>query len=283
MLGPSPRVAGRDQMVRSTYMSEAFGTWQLEGLVAVGGLGEIWRATRGGSTAAIKRLHTHLVRNEEARAQFSVEQQLATALPRHPNVVHGDEAGEVAGRPYVALELAAGEDLRRILVPPGADATVVLPRARAIGITRAACAGVAHLHAHGWVHGDVNPSNLVVDPRRDGDHVVLIDLGVARRVGEPGSVRGTAAYMAPEQVKGGAWTPATDVFALGVVLWELIAGARLFHRGPPWLSQAAVVDEIAPPLADPVLDAIAQAALAKDPSARLPDAAALAARLASLG
>ena len=67
------------------------------------------------------------------------------------------------------------------------------------------------------------------------------------------------------------------------MLWELIAGARLFHRGPPWLSQAAVVDEIAPPLADPVLDAIAQAALAKDPSARLPDAAALAARLASLG
>ena len=103
-------------------MSEAFGTWQLESLIAVGGLGEVWRATRGDTTAAVKRLHTHLVRNDEARELFAQEQQLALALPRHPNVVHAIDVGNVEGRPYVALELAAGEDLRRIVAPSATPA-----------------------------------------------------------------------------------------------------------------------------------------------------------------
>lgn len=269
-------------------MSETFGTWTLEALIAVGGLGEVWRATRGGTTAAVKRLHTHLVRNDEARALFAQEQQLALALPRHPGVVHALDVGHVDARPYVALELAAGEDLRRLLAPPGnrgPDGGLVrppgcmLPRARAVAIAIAACEAAAHLHGLGWVHGDICPANLIVD---DDDRVVLIDLGVARKIGQGGTVRGTHAYMAPEQVRGDAWSPATDVFALGVVLWELIADRRLFHRGPPWLSMAAVVEEPAPPLADAAVDAIAQAALAKDPAQRIPSAAELAARLRGL-
>ncbi|NVB81775.1 MAG: serine/threonine protein kinase, partial [Kofleriaceae bacterium] len=241
-------------------MSESFGSWQLEALVAVGGLGEVWRARRDATVTAVKRLHTHLARNDEALRQFSVEQRLATTLPRHPNVVHAFEAGDVAGRPYVALELVPGEDLRRLVAPPATKqnatpAQVILPRGRALAIVTAACDGAAHLHEHGWVHGDVCPGNLVVaiendsDRRRGLDRIVLVDLGVARAAGEAGAVRGTHAYMAPEQVRGEAWTPATDVFALGVVLWELIAGASLFHRGPPWLSMAAVVEVPAPPLA----------------------------------
>jgi serine/threonine protein kinase len=264
-------------------VAEPFGTWQLQSLIAVGGLGEVWRATRGTETAALKRLHTHLARNEEARAQFAVEQQLTTALPRHPNVVHAVDVGVVEGRPYVAMELAPGEDLRRIVAPPANQASkgaappqVVLPRARAIAIARAACDAAAHLHAYKWIHGDINPGNLIVDT---DDRVTLVDLGVARRSGEAGSVRGTHAYMAPEQIRGEAWTPATDVFALGVVLWELIAGVRLFHRGPPWLSMAAVVEHEPAPLPDPALDAIARAALAKDPAQRIATAAELAAKL----
>ena len=76
-------------------MSGSFGSWHLDSLVAVGGLGEVWRARRDDTVAALKRLHTHLARNEDATAQFAVEQRLATTLPRHPNVVHGLETGDV--------------------------------------------------------------------------------------------------------------------------------------------------------------------------------------------
>lgn len=260
-------------------MSEPFGAWLLESLIAVGGLGEIWRASRGDEVAALKRLHTHLVRHDEACAQFVVEQRLTTQLPRHPNVVHAVEASEIAGRPYIALELAPGEDLRRLLGSPRPAASVVLPRARVRAIASAACEAAEHLHGHGFVHGDINPGNLVV---ATDDHVTLIDLGIAREIGAAGAVRGTHAYMAPEQVRGEPWTCATDVFALGVVLWELAAGARLFHRGPPWLSMAAVVEAPVPLLGEPALDAIAQAALAKDPARRIATAAELAARLRAL-
>jgi serine/threonine-protein kinase len=264
-------------------VTERFGSWRLDALIAVGGLGEVWRAEREGVTAALKRLHTHLARIDEARELFATEQRLATELPRHPGVAHALEIGDVEGRPYLAMEIAPGEDLRRLLAPPARPGgggveppPVRLPRARAVAIAAAACDAAAHLHAQGWVHGDLSPSNLIVD---EHDRVVVVDLGVARPAGVGGPVRGSHAYMAPEQVRGGAWTPATDVFALGVVLWELVSGTRLFHRGPPWLSQAAVIEEEAPPLADPALDAIAQAALAKDPARRMASAAELAARL----
>jgi serine/threonine protein kinase len=265
-------------------MTEHFGTWRLDALIAVGGLGEIWRSSRNDEIAALKRLHTHLVRNAGVRAQFAIEQRLTTELPHHPNLVHAVEANEVDGRPYLALALAPGEDLRRLLHPPprpGAapsdpGASVVLPRARVLAIAVAACEAAAHLHRHGFVHGDINPGNLVV---ATDDRVTLIDLGVAREIGSGGAVRGTHAYMAPEQVRGERWTPATDVFALGVVLWELVAGARLFHRGPPWLSMAAVIEAVPPPLADPALDAIAQAALVKDPARRIAGAGELVERL----
>lgn len=268
-------------------MSESFGSWELESLVAVGGLGEVWRARRGSTIAALKRLHTHLARNAEACRQFFVEQQLATTLPRHPNVVHGIEVGAVDGRPFVVLELLPGEDLRRIVSPaavPGAPAQVqiVMPRSRTMGIIASVCDAASHLHGMGWVHGDIVPSNVIVEADPHGDRVVLVDLGVARKIGEAGAVRGTHAYMAPEQVRGEAWTPATDVFAIGVVLWELVAGARLFHRGPSWLSMAAVIENPAPALPDKQLDVIAQAALAKDPARRTQAAADIGAALRAL-
>jgi serine/threonine protein kinase len=254
-------------------MSDSFGTWQLDALVAVGGLGEIWRATRASSSdaVALKRIHTHLLRNDEAREQFAREQELATTLPRHPNVVRGVEADAVAERPYLAMELVPGQDLRRMLAPSP------MPRHSALEIVRAACDAASHLHANGWIHGDINPSNLVIDTA--GDRVVLIDLGIARPIAEAGTPRGTHAYMAPEQIRGEPWTPATDVFALGVVLWELCAGARLFHRGPSYLSMQAVIDFDPPALSDRDLDSIARAALAKDPGKRISSPRELADRL----
>ncbi|HEY3801535.1 MAG TPA: serine/threonine-protein kinase [Kofleriaceae bacterium] len=268
-------------------MVERFGGWQLDGLVAVGGLAEVWRARRGERSdavelAAVKRLHTHLLRNDDATRMFAHEQRLTVELPRHPNVVHAIESGAVDGRPYVALELAPGVDVRRMLAPPAGappgTKRTALPKARALAIVARASEAAAHLHAHGWIHGDINPGNLVVDSHG----LVLIDLGIARRAGEAGTVRGTHAYMAPEQVRGEAWTPATDVFALGVVLWELVAGARLFHRGPSWLSMAAVVEDAVPALNDPAIDAVVHAALEKAPAARTASASELAASLDAL-
>jgi serine/threonine-protein kinase len=256
-------------------MSDTFGTWHLESLIAVGGLGEVWRARRNEITAALKRLHTHLARNDEGLRQFAVEQLLATTLPRHPNVIHGLEAGEVGEQPYVAYELIEGADLRRSMIGGAA-----IPPHKAVSLISAACDAASHLHSEGWVHGDICPANLMVEASTD--RVVLIDLGVARGIGEAGAVRGTHAYMAPEQVRGEAWTPATDVFALGIVLWELVANARLFHRGPSWLSMAAVVEARVPPLSEPTLDAIVQRALLKDPERRTRTAEALAAELAAL-
>lgn len=267
-------------------MGEDCGPWRLLELIAVGGVGEVWRAVGpGGATAAVKRLHSHLARNDEARAMFAVEQRLATTLPRHDHLLRGLDAGAHLERPYVAFEIVPGADLRRTLDPavgpgggPGA-APVRLPLERALAVVAAACDAASHLHAHGWVHGDINPGNLVGEFGADGGPVVLCDLGVARALGSAGPVRGTHAYMAPEQVRGEAWTPATDVFALGVVLHELVSGARLFHRGPPWLSMAAVMEHEPPALRDPGLDAIARAALDKDPARRTATAAALAQRV----
>jgi len=246
-----------------TGRSDRFGTWELESIIAVGGMAEVWSATRDDTHCALKRIHSHLQRNADVVAMFAREQAVTTTLPPHPHVIRGLEHGAVDERPYLALSLAPGKDLR---VPD--DTRTV---ARAIAIVRAAAAGAAHLHAHGYVHGDLCPGNLVVD----GASVVIVDLGIVRAIGEGGPMRGTHAYMAPEQVRGEAWTPATDVFALGVVLWELVMHARLFHRGPPWLTIGAVIEHVPGALPDPALDAIVQAALAKDPEARTPTARTL--------
>jgi serine/threonine protein kinase len=265
-------------------VAERFAGWLLDGLIAVGGTAEVWHATGERGAAALKRLHTHLVRNDEARALFASEVQVASTLPPHPGVVRAIDAGAVDDRPWLALELARGATLRELVAPAAtreheAPPGTRLPPGDAVAIVAAAAEAAAHMHREGWVHGDINPANLVVESVDDTRRVVLIDLGVARKTGTGGAVRGTHAYMAPEQVRGQAWTPATDVFALGVVLWELIAETRLFHRGPAWLSMAAVVEHPVGALADARLDAIARAALDKDPMTRLGSAAELAVRL----
>lgn len=298
-------------------MEERCGIWRLEQLLAVGGIGEVWRAsgfpaiggsgggggkTNGGAprgdddrdedaaVVAVKRLHTHLLRHEAVRVLFDRECQILLELPRHPGLVHGFERGSEDGggesRPWVAMQLMEGLDLRRVLDGGAAErGTAATPRPLAkevaLPLLAKACDAVAHLHEHGWVHGDVVPQNLLVnDALRD---VVLCDFGVARRAGDGGPVQGTHAYMAPEQVRGERWTPATDVFALGVVLWEMLTGKRLFHRGPPWLTMQAILEQEAPPLGDRALDSLLHEALARDPAQRPPDARALGRKLEACG
>jgi serine/threonine-protein kinase len=249
---------------------EQFGPWRIVRKIARGDLAEVALAEdrRGGDPIALKRLHVHVLGQTEVVDLFAAERATACRLGPHDHVVRGLDHGVIDGRPYLSMPYVAGEDLRT-----ARDRGVTHDAAT---IVRQAALACAHLHAAGLVHGDVGPANLIATG--DGQ-AWLCDFGVARAIGTAGPVRGTHAYMAPEQVRGEAWTEATDVFALGVVLWELAAGKRLFHRGPSYLTMAAVVDGAVPPLDDPALDAIARAALAKHPQKRIASAAALADRL----
>jgi serine/threonine-protein kinase len=253
-------------------MEERFGRWRILRRIARGDLAEVSLADdgRGGDPIALKRLHVHVLGEPEVVELFGAERSIACALPAHPNLVRGLEHGVVDGRPYLAMPYVAGEDVRALR-----DRGSPLEKVAA-GLVRQAALACAHLHQHGWIHGDVGPANLIAD---GSGRAWLCDFGVTRRIGTAGPVRGTHAYMAPEQVKGEAWSPATDVFALGVMLWELAAGKRLFHRGPSYLTMAAVVEGEVPAIPDAGLDAIARDALVKDPATRLASAAELANRL----
>lgn len=278
--------------------AQVHGHWQLRHLVAVGAIAEVWAASPvagNDRTVALKRLHLHLMRHQEVRALFTAEQNLAMALPPHPQVVHASYCDDTARPPFYVMQLAAGRDMRQWLAPVATSAEQqAIPRPLAVELVTNACEAVAHLHRHGWVHGDICPANLIVDagPTTAGAaatvvdlnpaSLVLCDLGIARRIGVGGPVRGTHAYMAPEQVHGQAWTAATDAWALGVVLWELIAGKRLFARGQSYLTMAAVVESEVPPLGDRVLDDLLTRALHKDPTQRIPDARGLADALGAL-
>lgn len=250
-------------------MEECFFGWRLGDVISTGQFTEVREATSeiDGRSVILKRLHAHAAREPAVRALFEAECDLTCALPRSPHLVHGLAADVALDRPYLVLD-RRGHDLRSRLEAG------TLGRLDGFRLLVDAATGVAHLHHHGWVHGDLNPSNLLCDRGRG----VICDLGVARRLGDGGPVRGTAAYMAPEQVRGGGWTAAVDVFALGVLLWELASGVRLFHRGPSFLSMAAVIETEAPPLDEVELAPIAANALAKDPAAR-PSARAFATAL----
>ena len=264
-------------------MEDRFGEWHLGRRVAVGDYADVTTATRApdDEPIALKRLHAHTAREPEMKALFLRECGISRSVPDHPGLVRGLDAGEVDGRPWLTMPLIHGSDLRRRI-----DGGAAPDRARTLSILGELCSGLDALHRAGWIHGDVNPSNILVEPGMDAGasgfgtvHALLCDFGVARPPGEPGPVRGTHAYMAPEQVRGEPWSPATDVFALGVVLWELTAGARLFLRGAKWLTMAAVVEEDAPPLADPAIARVVERALAKDPAGRFATPAEMAAAL----
>ncbi len=261
--------------------------YELQSLIAVGAMAEVWRGVdrRDDRPVAVKILHSHLRRQPDVRALFLAEQQLATTLPLHNGLVHGVACDDAADRPFLVMSLANGHDLRHWVAPVvggslGQGVASIkqqaLPQAVALDIVARTADAIAHLHQQGWIHGDIGPSNIVVDSATYSAQlemppttVVVCDLGIARRMGADGPVRGTHAYMAPEQVRGERWTTAIDVFALGILLWELVTGARLFYRGPGYLSAAAVVDAAVPTVGVPKLDGLLAKLLAKSINYRI--------------
>ena len=279
---------------------ESFGRYRLVAPLASGGMAEIWRAEADGPAGVRTEVALKLVRGATGAspefARMLVEEARLVARLHHANLVQVLELVEVDGRFGLVMELVRGRDLGRVVercrelgIRPG------LARAVLIGVEVAKALAYAHRlvvdgRPAGLVHRDVSPHNILVS--YEGE-VKLADFGIARvasrlELTDPGTVKGKLAYMAPEQARGEPVDARADVFALGVVLWELCAGRRLFARETEAATLAAVLDAapVGPPSAwneavPPALDAVILAALARDPARRTASAEALRAALAA--
>ena len=204
----------------------AGGRYRVERVLGEGAMAKVLLAHDAelGREVAVKLLDERLAADPSFRARFAREARVAAGLS-HPNVVAVFDVGEDDGRPFIVMELVPGRTLEERLKRDGA-----LPANDVLAIARQVCAGLEHAHAKGLVHRDLKPGNLI---ERDDGTVKIADFGIARAVEgteltEAGTVVGTAAYLAPEQAEAGTVTPATDLFALGAVLYELVTGRQ------PW-------------------------------------------------
>jgi predicted Ser/Thr protein kinase len=245
-------------------------------LLGRGAMGEVYRAEdlKLGQPVALKLLSAPARRSGASLARFAGEVRLARAIA-HPNVCRVFDIGEADGWHYLSMEYVDGETLASMRQRIGR-----LPIEKALDVARQLCAGIGAAHAHGVLHRDLKPSNIMLDGR---GRIRVMDFGLAMRTGDRvREIAGTPAYMAPEQLAGAVATERTDLYALGLVLYETFTGSQVFDArtfsdrartplDPRTLSFPAGVD------ADTV--AIVRACLAVDPAARPPSAAWVAARL----
>ena len=219
-------------------MGETFGRYQLLGLLGQGGMGRLYIAERRGiqgfvKIVALKRIQPHLADSKQLREMFLNEARIAARL-EHPNIVATYELGEVDGKYFISMEYLPGEDLSAIIAGCQDGR---MPVAIAAALTQQAAQGLHYAHEArdgqgkpiGLVHRDVSPRNIFVTYH---GVVKLLDFGVVRgpekQKSIPGVFKGKYGYCAPEQIEGGHIDRRTDVFCLGIALWECLTGARLF-------------------------------------------------------
>jgi eukaryotic-like serine/threonine-protein kinase len=247
-------------------------------LVGSGGMGEIYVAhdRKLDRIVAVKLLAERLSEDPDLRVRFRREALTAARLSGEPHVVTIFDVGEHEGRPFTVMEHL-----------PGGTLAVRAGRGRvdpeqALAWLAQAAEALDAAHGHGIVHRDVKPANLLFD---SSDRLQVVDFGIARVVDEtagmtaPGTVLGTAGYLAPEQAQGHETTAASDRYALAVVAYELLTGRRPFERESPTAEAAAHIHEIVPPASEQAdlpeaVDAVFARALAKKPVHRFPTAAA---------
>ncbi len=257
--------------------------------IATGGMGEVWRATDQvlGREVAVKVLKPEYSDDPTFRSRFETEARNAAAL-HHPNVASVFDFGELPAdeasgggrpRPYLVMELVRGEPLSALLrngEPMPADV--------AADLAAQAADGLAAAHELGIVHRDVKPANLLVTADRT---VKITDFGIARAADAvalttTGQVIGTPQYLSPEQAEGKTATGASDIYSLGVVLYECLAGRRPFDADSPIATALAHIREDPPPLPSDVPEDLrrsVETALAKDPADRFASVAEFAAAL----
>ena len=262
------------------------GIYRLVSRIGAGGMGEVWKAedTRLGRIVAIKILPAALAADAEATGRLRREARTAAQL-NHPNIATIHAFDEADGRLYIVMEYVEGEALTNVIRRgPMAEAEV-------LRIGRTVADALAEAHAKGVVHRDIKPDNIVVN----GPRLKVLDFGIAKRVDEPaaalpndptafrtqtGFIIGTPHYMSPEQALGKAVDYRTDLFSLGVVLYECATG-KLPFRGETVTEtiMKIVRDEPEPARLSPELGAIVGRCLQKNPRERFPSAGELAAAL----
>jgi len=240
---------------------EQLGPFVLDKRMAVGGMAEIWsarKASDAGRLLALKVVLPHLAKDQTLRDMFSDEVRIAERL-RHPNIVEVYGAYEEGGWLFAAMEILEGNDLRRLLsgclklgVPMPVHVAVMIATDAARALSYAHQAKSESGASLDIVHRDVSPHNVMVT--RDGQ-VKVLDFGIARakeRLTKTtrGVIKGKAAYMAPEQALAQDLTPRTDIYALGIVLWEMLAMRRLFKGSSDAVILAAVCEGKVPSIRD---------------------------------
>jgi serine/threonine protein kinase len=245
------------------------GGYSLEQELGRGAVGVVYRGrSADGRIVAIKTFDPALARDDVFRARLAHEARVASEIV-DPHLVRILASGESEGQPYLVLEYLSGGSLaERLVYRP-------LPLEEMLAVVASIAAGLDALHRGGIVHRDVKPSNVMF--REDGS-AALTDFGLAKGAAytvltRPGQVLGTLDYLAPELVRGGEATPASDVYALGCVAFECLAGTPPFaDRSLFGVGTAHLEDDPPDPPAPPALARALLLALEKDPAARPPTA-----------
>ena len=255
------------------------GRYRLVSLLGRGGMGEVYRADdlTLDQQVALKFLPAGVAADPDRLAQFHAELRIARQVS-HKNVCRLYDLGDHEGRRFLTMEYVDGEDLATLLRRIGR-----LPQDKAVDIARQLCAGIAAAHERGVLHRDLKPANVMIDG--DGN-VRITDFGLAVAAGDVKmSQAGTPQYMAPELLTGGAATVKTDIYALGLILFEMFTGKRVFeaktfndlmrlHQTQTMTTPSSVVRDL-----DPAVERVILRCLERDPAQRPGSALAVAAAL----
>jgi serine/threonine-protein kinase len=270
---------------------EQFGPYEVYERLGLGGMATVYRAKKRGPagfelSVALKRMLSHLAEDPAFVESFVREAKVASLL-QHPNIAQVYDFGRISGTYYIAMELVAGFDVRKLLRYAN-RANEAIPMPVILSILGELCDALDYAHTFvdeagqplHIVHRDVSPSNLII---AHTGHLKVIDFGIAKASSrslhtESGQVKGKLGYMSPEVALGMAVGPVSDIFSLGVVAWELATASPLFSARTDFETMRKIREEpVAPPsrfnpACTPSLDQLILAALQRDPDSRLPSA-----------